>query len=268
VARPEKHAWFVVHRRDIPKTWPNFLFNEWVPDASHCVSHFRPFVKIDIFYFSENALKPSPWYALPVKILHDPHDVIKGLLQSSERLRFEVMEDDVDYSISKGLAAALEAFRRTQRGELLFAQTLLDELRHHIMQADDWLLDRTPEDAVYAKFDKRGSRECMGTLCTSFCVYDSRALNASLAALSRLYRRQIIQLRDKFALSRLLEHDLAALDPILSVPHKLDTAGHYINSGPTQRLVCGQFLSKVQMPESRQFDQRSPDGVHQVVFDE
>jgi hypothetical protein len=47
---------------------------------------------------------------LPVKILHDPHDVIKGLLQSSARLRFEVMEDDVDYSISKGLAAALEAF--------------------------------------------------------------------------------------------------------------------------------------------------------------
>jgi hypothetical protein len=216
VARPEKHAWFVVHRRDIPKTWPNFLFNEWVPGASHCVSHFRPFVKIDIFYFSETALKPSRWYALPVKILHDPHDAVKGLLQSSARLRFEVTEDDVDYSISKGLGAALEALRRTRRGELLFAQTLLEELRCHIMQADDWLLDRTPEDAVYAKFDTRGSREVMGTLCTSFCGYDSGALNASLARLSQLYRRQIIQLHDKFALSRLLEHDLAALDLVLS----------------------------------------------------
>src|SRR5205807_7066222 len=50
VVKPEKHGWFIEHRREIPTSWPDFLFNEWRPGTNHCVSHFRSFVKIDIFY--------------------------------------------------------------------------------------------------------------------------------------------------------------------------------------------------------------------------
>src|SRR5512132_3735283 len=71
VVRPDKHRWFVEHRRDIPRSWPGFLFNEWRPGTRHCVSHFRCFIKIDIFYFSEDDLQPSPWHGLPVNILLD-----------------------------------------------------------------------------------------------------------------------------------------------------------------------------------------------------
>src|SRR5262249_31063358 len=134
VVRPEKYSWFIEHRREIPRNWPGFLFNEWRPGARHCVTHFRSFVKIDIFYFSEDDLPPSPWYTLPMRILLDPHGVIERLVRGSASLTFEVTAEDLDFSIGKGLAAAHETFRRTQRREVLFAQTLLDELRFHMIQ--------------------------------------------------------------------------------------------------------------------------------------
>jgi hypothetical protein len=67
----------------------------------------------------------------------DRHGAIEKMLQASQHLQFEVTDEDLDFSISKGLAAAHEVFRRTRRGELVFAQTLLDDLRFHMIQADD-----------------------------------------------------------------------------------------------------------------------------------
>jgi len=29
VVKPEKQQWFIEHRREIPRAWPGFLFNEW-----------------------------------------------------------------------------------------------------------------------------------------------------------------------------------------------------------------------------------------------
>jgi predicted nucleotidyltransferase len=212
VVRPEREAWFIEHRCEIPRHWPDFLFNEWRPGTRHCVSHFRFFVKIDIFYFSENSLLPSPWYTLPTRILFDPHGLIERLLQASGDFRFEITDEDLDYSISKGLAAAHEVYRRTHRQELIFAQTLLDELRFHIIQADDWLHDRTPRTQLFSKFDYRGSPEVIHSLRASFCNCSTEALRASLIGLCRLYRQQVEQLHNKFKLSRPLQSDLEALD--------------------------------------------------------
>jgi hypothetical protein len=211
VVTPEKHGWFVEHRRDIPKTWPGFLFNEWLPRAQHCVSHFRPFNKIDIFYYSADALQPSPWYTLPIKVMYDPHGAVATLLERSKGLRFEVSEDEVDFSISKALAAAHEAFRRARRGELFYAQTLLDEFRQHIMRADDLLFDRPPHVTLRIKFDQRGSESVLVALSQSFCALDAVSIERSVVDLARLYRDQLSKLHDKFNLHRPLGNDLASL---------------------------------------------------------
>jgi len=105
VVKPEKQQWFIEHRREIPRAWPGFLFNEWRPGTRHCVSHFRSFVKIDIFYFGENDLQPSPWHALPITILLDCHGAIQRMVRASEHLEFDVTDEDLDFSISKALAA-------------------------------------------------------------------------------------------------------------------------------------------------------------------
>lgn len=214
VVKPERHAHFVQQRRQIPKQWPGFLFNEWVPNAQHCVSHFQPFGKIDIFYHNAAALMPSPWYRLPIKILHDPKGIVADLVKRSQGLKFTVGEDDVDFSISKGLAAAHETYRRAMRGELFYAQTLLDELRHHMMQTDDWLHDRTPEAAVMAKFDHRASSDALTVLRASYCPCEADAMLTALRSLLPVYRNQVLALHTKFQLSRPVKNDIAALNVI------------------------------------------------------
>lgn len=214
VVEPERHADFVKRRREIPEQWPGFLFNEWRPNTQHCVSHFRPFGKIDIFYYNVEKLIPSPWYRLPIKILHDPMGIVTDLVKRSEGLTFAVTKDDVDFSISKGLAAAHETYRRAKRGELFYAQTLLDELRQQMMQADDWLHDRTPETTVMAKFDKRASCRILADLAPSYCPCEGEAIIAALRTLMHGYKTQLKALHGKFELSRALENDIAALDVI------------------------------------------------------
>jgi hypothetical protein len=211
VVKPERHLHFVEQRQELPKEWPGFLFNEWVPNAQHCVSHFQPFGKIDIFYHSAAALKPSPWYRLPIEILHDPKGIVADIVNRSKELSFAIGGDDVDLSISKGLAAAHETYRRAMRGELFYAQTLLDELRHHMMQADDWLNDRTPETAVMKKFERRASGNVPGVLRSSYCPCEADTILAALRSLVQMYRNQIPALHKKFQLSRPIENDITAL---------------------------------------------------------
>ncbi|WP_105416464.1 nucleotidyltransferase domain-containing protein [Neorhizobium sp. T25_27] len=212
VVEPEQHPHFVEKRREIPKHWSGFLFNEWLPGTQHCVSHFHPFGKVDIFYYDAAKLTPSPWYRLPIKILHDPTGVVADLMKRSEALMFKVAEEDVDFSISKGLAAAHEAYRRAKRGELFDAQTLLDELRHHMMQADDWLEDRSPATIVTAKFEKRASARVLADLAMSYPPCEGEAILAALRLLVGGYRNQVLALHEKFQLSRPRENDMAALD--------------------------------------------------------
>ncbi len=214
VVESEQHSQFLEKRREIPAQWPGFLFNEWLPSARHCVSHFRPFCKIDIFYYDAAMLMPSPWYRLPIRILHDPSGIIAGVVEQSAGLKFVVEADELDFSISKGLAAAHETYRRAKRGELFYAQTLLDELRYHIMEADDWLHDRSPETTVLAKFEKRASGMVLASLATSYCQCDGEAILASLSSLVSVYRNQVVALHEKFRLSRPLTNDLAALDVV------------------------------------------------------
>ncbi|WP_245581988.1 nucleotidyltransferase domain-containing protein [Phyllobacterium phragmitis] len=215
VVQRDRHAYYVDQRREIPKAWPGFLFNEWVPGAQHCVSHFRPFGKIDIFYYDASTLAPSPWYRLPIRILHDLEGMVANLVERSQELPFTVAEDELDFSISKGLAAAHETYRRAKRGELIYALTLLDELRQHIMHADDWLHDRTPETAVMAKFDRRASPNVLSVLKASYCPCEAKAISAALHSLVELYRSQLVALHGKFNMSRLRAADLEALDIIL-----------------------------------------------------
>lgn len=112
----------------------------------------------------------------------------------------------------EGLAAAHETYRRAQRGELFYAQTLLDELRQHVMQADDWLFDRTPESAVIAEFDRRASTKVHAALTNSYCPCERDAILAVLRSLAKLYREQVLALHEKFKLSRSIENDITALE--------------------------------------------------------
>ncbi|GLQ55166.1 nucleotidyltransferase domain-containing protein [Devosia nitrariae] len=212
VVESEHHADFVRRRREIPSSWPGFLFNEWMPGAQHCVSHFEPFGKMDIFYRDRDRLTASPWYGLPSRVLYDPRGTIAQLIERSRGLDFEVATEDVSHSISKGLAALHETIRRAKRGELTYAQTLLDEFRRHVMKADDWLSERTPSTTLYAKFDERGSQKVFGALRASYCPLEAGAILRAVADLGAMYRQQVIELHERFNVNRLLSNDLRAFE--------------------------------------------------------
>lgn len=215
VVTPEEHGRFVTSRLDMPKQWDNFLFNEWLEGAAHCVSHFRPFGKIDIFYISLSDFSPSPWYDLPTDILYDPRGILADVIKKSKGLPFDATEDEIDRSISKGIASAHEAYRRVQRGELFFAQSLLDSIRHYMIQTDDWINARPPRAVTFSKLEQRGNSAIIRAFQNSYVGLDERDIDGALKALLRAYRQQILELHDRFKLHRPLENDLYAIDMIL-----------------------------------------------------
>lgn len=190
----EKHASFVSQRRDIPKKVSGFLFNEWLQGAIHCISHFRDFVKVDVFYLDASAFEPSPWYGLPILILYDPTGFIKHVVEKSKGLSFQLDPQEIDRSVSKGVAAIHEAYRRLRRGELVFVQSLLDELRQHMAFADDWIHRRPPQAVPFSRLEARASDSLLRTFQQSFAVLDERALAEALRTLAVLYGEQIEQL--------------------------------------------------------------------------
>lgn len=200
VIESDHHADFVRRRLEIPSKWPGFVFNEWMPGAQHCVSHFEPFGKIDIFYLDEAQLPPRLG-TVCLSVCFDPHGAIAELIDKSKNLAFEVAAEDVSQSIRKGLAALHEAIRRAKRGELVFAQTLLDELRHHMMKADDWLFERIPTTAVYAKFDERGSSSILDALRSSYCALNAGDILEAVSMLGTTYRQQVVSLHEQFKCS-------------------------------------------------------------------
>ena len=41
VVAPKHHLQLVSERLAAPRQWGDFLYNEWIKDAIHCVSHFK-----------------------------------------------------------------------------------------------------------------------------------------------------------------------------------------------------------------------------------
>ena len=95
--------------------------------TQHCISHF---FKIDVFYWSTDAFRPSPWLKFPAAIVLDRTGIVSSILKESASLQFlAVPVAEVSRLLSKALAGAHEVVRRIRRGELLFAQSLLEEPR-------------------------------------------------------------------------------------------------------------------------------------------
>jgi predicted nucleotidyltransferase len=189
-----EHPSFVRRRKEIPTAIPGFLFNEWLHGAIHCISHFSDFVKADIFYLDESNFAPSPWYGLPIRILHDPLGTIAEVVAKSRGLTFELDPDEIDRSVSKGTAAVHEAYRRLRRGELIFVQSLLDELRQHMTFADDWLHHRVPQAVPFSHLEGRASNALLRAFHQSFTELDGRRLAAVLRTLALAYKDQLEKL--------------------------------------------------------------------------
>lgn len=222
VVAHEDHQQFIASRLAAPKQWGDFLYNEWIKDAIHCVSHFKPFNKIDVFYFTPEHLQPSPWYSLPIQVIHDPEGLVKNLINASKDLPFVVDVDEVERLISKGLACIHEIYRRAMRGELFYAQSLLDQTRYCMIKADDYLSGHPPHGSGFAGFERRGTEEVIEAIQASYSPPEKQSLLNRLQRLLEVYRTQISRLHEMFSLKRDIHLDFYSLDLVKELINRED----------------------------------------------
>lgn len=130
---------FVDRRLFAPKEWhEGFLFNEWKPDAKHCVSHFLPFVKVDCFYIALSELNSPAWSAFPVRSLYDPKGVIR-IFKSKHSCSREtpLSREEAERMLAKSISCAHEALRRHRRGEHHYALDLAQDCLKWLIRLDD-----------------------------------------------------------------------------------------------------------------------------------
>ena len=205
---------FVENRLEAPKKWGELLFNQWWPRAHHCVSHFKPFVKMDVFYYGVSELEPSPWYTLPIHIAYDPKRLVEKIIDQSASLSFEVDSNVVDRVISRGIACAHEAYRRLMRSELFYASNLMDSLRSCIIRLDDAIQGRNTISSPFSKYEQRAGREDLQKIAESYGQLDQEQMIDKLKILTEVLRKKVEIAHEKFSMNRAIEDDLHALEII------------------------------------------------------
>lgn len=212
IATPEEQVRLVQGRLEWPRNWGDLLFNEWLDGTEHCVSHFRPFLKVDVFYWTPSMFGPSPWCRMPAKVFVDRNGLVQSVLAESQSLAFPVPSpDEVSRILSKALAGLHEVVRRARRGELHSAQSLLDELRSHMVQLDGWIQGLAPSSPHDLKAFSRVSPPLANALALSYVGLNAADLDNAAVALGEVLTQQIHELHRKFPLNRPLTSDLSAV---------------------------------------------------------
>ena len=217
IATPESHARLVNKRLEIPGNWGELLFNEWMDGTDVCVSYFRPFLKIDVIYWNMEALTPSAWFNLKSKVLLDHDGTLERFLEKCAAVEFERPgNQQVSQVLSKGLACAHECLRRTRRGELFYAQSMLERVRTYTVQIEDWLNEFEPADTTELKIEKRISPRLHAALVKAYPPLDATQIEESLLAICGLLKQQICDLHGSVILDRDLTKDLESVELIVN----------------------------------------------------
>jgi predicted nucleotidyltransferase len=202
---------FINSKFDVPKIWGDFLFNNPShPKSNYCVSHFKPFVKVDVFYYRRTDIQPSPWHKKGILVVHDPKDIMKQLIKDSEQLHFEYTPKEINNSINSCFSCAHEVYRRANRGEILYAIDLLNSVRKKIVEADNYLSRQSLQG--FSHYEMRGNHSLVSALRTSLSASDSGSILYSLKELMILYKDILYKLQLEYNLQREKAKDEYCID--------------------------------------------------------
>ncbi len=220
VIKPEFYQQYLSERFSAPKQWGEWVYNEWTARCWVCVSHFKPFNKIDLLYFKPNELKPSPWFALPTQVVYDPRGLVQQIILDSHNLEQSLLSiEEIDRLISKGLAYAEEAYRRVMRGELSYAQSLLNSFRLVLIQLDDYLHQDTLSSGISSPshFEQRVSQMLIEAIQLSYATLDKPSILQALEILLNAYQTQVIGIYEELPLKRDRQKDLDWIDNMIKL---------------------------------------------------
>ncbi|HSV18911.1 MAG TPA: nucleotidyltransferase domain-containing protein [Casimicrobiaceae bacterium] len=187
VVTPSAISDVCANRLDRPRRWTGFLFNEWDEDINCCVCHFEHFAKVDIYYIAADHLKAWLRPSTPVRVAHDPSGLIAAAQLEARMPAFEPADPlAVEQAVGKTTGYAIEVARRLARGELVYAQTLLDALRDRLVVLEDLFERRLPGDDSATTLENRASPLLLVPLEQAGSPLDGAALQAALVELAGL----------------------------------------------------------------------------------
>lgn len=150
------------------KTNSNLLFFEPCPYFNNAIiAHFNNFIKADIFFYTKEMLIPSVWLK-DIKILKDDNGYLELIKNKSKDLDFDVSSSQIENQILKFFATSHECFRRIQRGELLYANQLLMQMKSIIVCFYDYFDNRV--DLSFYKVENRLDKSLIKKLNLNIAV--------------------------------------------------------------------------------------------------
>jgi len=133
----------IADRESAPENWGDFLFHETI-GPSWTVSYYKPFNKIDLFYYKASELDASPWHALPIKILFDKDNSISDMVHKSKDLSFKFSDSEILNLNRKAVAIISEVVKRIARDEYLYAHRMITNLVEIVINNYDHLNGTPP----------------------------------------------------------------------------------------------------------------------------
>lgn len=139
VVNPERLQKFVDEKLNRSKRWGNVVFFEDSgPQYSYTVAHYDCFVKVDIFYYKPDDLRPSMWLQ-DTKTVYDPHGIVRKIYEDSLRITYSPSIEEFERWRGKVFAYMHEMYRRVMREEISYALKTLSGLSWFIVQG--WNMD-------------------------------------------------------------------------------------------------------------------------------
>lgn len=197
---------YINNRLTAPENWGELLYNEYSSGWKNmCVSHFKPFVKVDIFYYTKHDLTPSVWHNKGIKIIYDRDGFISEIIEKSKNLKIETNIEDINISINKGIALIHETYRRAKRDEIVYANDLLNGLRHKLIEFNDLLNNRINEGSSH--YEKRGTEELKNILHKSYSTKTQKDILEILFKLTKVFEMKLKMINEKYLLQRNEKND-------------------------------------------------------------
>ncbi|GGA90798.1 hypothetical protein GCM10008025_36640 [Ornithinibacillus halotolerans] len=148
---------FITNKNKRAKSWGDVLyFEDLYPSSIYTVAHYSCFVKVDIFYYTLENIKPSTWLQ-NIKIVKDTNGRLADTLAQSMALTYKPTVEEFEIWRTKFFAYLHEAYRRAMRGEYYYALNCIDKLRLSMCTAWYMISGKQPNTfGDWAKYE--GSR--------------------------------------------------------------------------------------------------------------
>jgi hypothetical protein len=120
------------------QNWGEVIFYEDFPWASHSVAHYKDFIKVDSFYYTQKDIQPSVWMK-EIEIVCDRKEFLQQIQKDSEKLEYKPSFEEFDIWRNKFFAYSHEVYRGVKRAEFFYALSSLDSIR--LLLTTGWFME-------------------------------------------------------------------------------------------------------------------------------